>query len=74
MLVARGARDTEMASPLLQTPIFSPEIVSVAEVNVNFDYAQWVISTSWDNSIEGIVYWLQELKGNIHCPQSPCVD
>jgi hypothetical protein len=53
---------------------FSPEVVSVAEANIEFDSAQWVISTSWDNSMEGTVCWLQELKGNIHCPQSLCLD
>jgi hypothetical protein len=55
MLDAPWSRDTVMANPWLQIPIFSPKVLVISAANVEFDFSEWIVCTSWHYSVERAV-------------------
>jgi hypothetical protein len=46
----------------LEVDLLLSIVLAVAKANVECYSTQWVVGTSWYNSMEGAVCWLEELQ------------
>jgi hypothetical protein len=46
----------------LKVELLLSVVLAIAETNVECYSTQWIVGASWYDSMEGAIYWLEELQ------------